>query len=570
MKCCGLPRFLAYMALTTTASYAQSTPTEVFQGHAAAASEILVKLAPSSATAATAATLSQAFDADRVEGIGSHGWVRIHSRSQNVAALMTQAAARTDIIGFEPDYVGTIGSLQPVPTTDPYYMQGLLWGLSQISATLAWNYTTGYARDSTSGQARGAVAGIVDSGIDASHPDLSTNVWSAPAAFDVCLGPDIASDPSCTNSFDTLVQCPAGSQGLNAVPTPMVCVAPGGIDDLGHGTHVSGTVGAVGNNGIGVAGVNWTVPLMLLKACDSTGGCLFSNCVNAISFAVLVKAHFANTTTPVNVRVLNASWGNFDMYSQSLRDEIWGTGFNNNMLFVAIAENYSLDIDPPNMPSYPAGYDLDGVMNEIVVYATADNTDAIAFYSDYGPLTVNLGAPGGSGVLNNNTFNIFSTYPPYDNPPPLGNQAPASYEYDAGTSMAAPHVTGAAMLALSRCSLTTAGLKAAILNNVDVVDPNKLYSSTGGRLNAYKAIRACAARKPFPAETDANGDSYGDVFAYDPGAGNEYTHLSMGNGSYTTVTNSLGTGYNQLLRGDFNGDHLAKCTRTTVQVELQS
>ena len=120
--------------------------------------------------------------------------------------------------------------------------------------------------------------------------------------------------------------CPAGTHGYNAITH--VCNP---ADDNGHGTHVSGTIGAAGNNSIGVVGVNWTTRIMGLKFLDSSGNGAVSNAIDGMEFAIQVKNLFAGTGTPVNVRVFSNSWGG-PGFSTSLLNEI-NRANTNNILF---------------------------------------------------------------------------------------------------------------------------------------------------------------------------------------------------------------------------------------------
>src|SRR6185295_4841046 len=213
--------------------------------------------------------------------------------------------------------------------------------MQKISAPQAWDVSTG---------GRSIVAAVVDSGVSYAHPDLAANMWSAPAAFTVTVS-------------GSQISCPAGSHGFNAIA--MSCDP---ADDLGHGTHVAGTLGASGNNGLGVTGVNWTGNVMALKFLDSSGSGFVSDAIKAIEFAIQVKRYFASTSTPVDIRVLSNSWGGSG-YSQGLLDEINSAG-SNEMLFVASAGNSSANID--STPTYPASY---GSPSQITVAAT-DSNDA--------------------------------------------------------------------------------------------------------------------------------------------------------------------------------------------------
>src|SRR5207247_6416930 len=179
---------------------------------------------------------------------------------------------------------------------DPSFPQR--WGLqntgtpgADISAVPAWDITRG----STSN-----VVGVVDTGIDYDHPDLAANIWSAPFAFSVTIA-------------GQTINCAAGTHGFNAIAN--TCDPK---DDNNHGSHVSGTIGAVGNNGIGVVGVNWTASIMGLKFLDKNGSGSTSNAINAIEFAIQAKALFG---VAANVRVLSNSWGGGG-FSQALLNQI--------------------------------------------------------------------------------------------------------------------------------------------------------------------------------------------------------------------------------------------------------
>src|SRR5579872_2378587 len=182
-----------------------------------------------------------------------------------------------------------------------------------------------------------------------------------------------------------------------------------------------------------------------------------------MEFAMQLKTQFAGTATPVNVRVFSASWGGGG-FSQALLDEL-NKADANDVLFVCAAGNNASNND--TTPFYPASY----TAANLIAVAAATRNDTLASFSDYGKSSVHLGAPG---------VNIISTLPG------------SSYGYLSGTSMATPHVSGAAMLVLSKCSLNTASLKSTLLANVDVISALSGLTVTVGRLNAYKAIQSCA------------------------------------------------------------------------------
>jgi subtilisin family serine protease len=396
-------------------------------------------------------------DAQAMERVGRAGAVRLRSRSLSAAALLARLARRPDVLYAEPNFIIQI-SQQP---DDPGFDQ--LWGLhnigqlingvpgragADIQASPAWDLSFGSTTN---------VVAVIDTGIDYTHPDLAANMWSAPTGFTV----DIAGSP---------VTCAAGTHGFNAITR--TCNP---LDDHYHGTHVSGTIGAVGNNGIGVVGVNWTARLMGIKFLDAQGSGSTADAIAAVEFAIAVKQAFA-ATGEANVRVLSNSWGG-DEFSQALLDEI-NAANDADMLVVAGAGNNGFDNDI--LPFYPASFDAPNVIS----VAATDSTDGLAWFSNYGASSVHLAAPG---------VDILSTTP--------GN----GYEFLSGTSMATPHVSGAAALVLSRCDLDTAALKETLLGTVDPIASAAGITVTGGRLNVNSALHACTAPPEIPAGLTARG-----------------------------------------------------------------
>jgi subtilisin family serine protease len=458
-------------------------------GSDAVAGEVLVKYS-GSVNDRDVQDLDNQMDADRDEQIGGAGVRRVHSRSFDTETLL--AFLRTDarVAYAEPNYI-----VHAVATpNDPRFAS--LWGLNNtgqnigcgascygspagttgahISATSAWDISTG---------SRSTVVGVVDTGIDYNHPDLAANVWSAPTAFTVTVG-------------GRAINCAAATHGFNAINN--TCNP---LDDHDHGSHTSGTIGATGNNAVGVVGVNWIASIMGAKFLDASGSGTTAAAINAIEFTIQAKAVFGASA---NVRVLSNSWGGGG-FSQALLDEI-NKANANGMLFVAAAGNSSANNDVT--PNYPSNYNAPN----IVAVAATDNNDMLANFSNYGQTTVHLGAPGVDvlSTTRNNTYSYFS-----------------------GTSMATPHVAGAAALVLSKCALTTAALKSNLLNNVDVIGSLAGRTTTSGRLNVNKAIRACSAPPTPDFAVSATPASQSVV----QGASTTYTATVTPSGGFTgTVT----------------------------------
>ncbi len=333
----------------------------------------------------------------------------------------------------EPDYRVSIAATP----NDPRFED--LWGLNNegqtggtadadIDAPEAWSISTG---------SRDVVVGVIDTGVDYSHPDLAANAW-------VNSG-EIAGD-GIDNDGNGYIDDVHGINAITDAGDPM--------DDEGHGTHVSGTIGASGNNGVGIVGVNHDVSIAGCKflAADGTGST--SGAIKCIDYMVGLK------NSGVNLRVLNNSWGGGG-YSQALADAITASE-EADILFVAAAGNDAVDNDVN--PHYPSNYENDNVLS----IASTDSRDNMSGFSQWGLTSVDMGAPGSA---------ILSTIP---------GGGYASYS---GTSMATPHVAGAAALVLSvNPDLTTLELKELLMSSGDANAALNGKTVAGTRLNVNQAL----------------------------------------------------------------------------------
>jgi subtilisin family serine protease len=340
----------------------------------------------------------------------------------------------------EPNFV-----LRADVPNDPFMQR--LWGLDNFGQTVNWTAGTPDADIdaqeawSVSTGSPNVVVAVIDTGVDLSHPDLAPNIWINEG--ENCAG--------CrTNGIDDdgngYVDDWRGWDFANGDNNP--------TDDLGHGTHVAGTIAAVGNNGLGIAGVTWSTKIMPLKFLSAAGTGTVADAISAILYA-----------NSKGAAILNNSWGG-DEFSQALLDAIEQTDANGALFVAAAGNNFAnTDLDP----NYPSGYEAPNVVS---VGAT-DAFDRKAWFSNYGSRTVDLGAPG---------TNIYSTWPG------------GSYRFQDGTSMAAPHVSGAAALAKAVFpGASGVGLKALLLRTVDPISALAGTTRTGGRLNVDRAARCLGA-----------------------------------------------------------------------------
>ncbi len=324
-------------------------------------------------------------------------------------------------------------------SNDPYFTTGKLWGMygDGTSPSNPFGSQAGEAWVNKT-DCTDVYIGIIDEGLMYFHEDLVGNVWTNP--FDPVDGVD--------NDGNGYIDDTHGYDFHGDDNS----IYDGSGDD--HGTHVSGTVGARGNNGTGVAGVCWSgIKLISAKFLGRAGGTT-ADAIRAVDYITDLK-----TRHGLNIVATNNSWGGGG-YSISLYDAIERANAA-NILFIAAAGNSGINIDVT--PSYPASYSN----SNMIAVAAIDSTGNLASWSNYGSTSVDIGAPG---------VGIWSTVPKRNN-----RSAYSSYS---GTSMATPHVTGAAALyAATHPGSTAAQIKAAILSEIIGTPSLSGKTVTGGRLN---------------------------------------------------------------------------------------
>ncbi len=395
--------------------------------HAHEASSVMVRFRPDADAAAVAAAAGASLGS-------SYGLVpglyQVNlSEGVTVEQALTAFRADARVEYAEPDYRLNV---DVVPNDQFFNLQYGLNNTGQVVANVtgtadadidaveAWNVTTGSSS---------VIVAVIDSGTDYNHPDLAPNIWQN-------NDPINGVDDDNNGFIDDL-------RGWDFFANDN---APLGDGDS-HGTHTAGTIGAVGNNSIGVTGVAWNVRLMPVRFLGPNGGST-SGAISAINYAV------ANGAT-----ILNNSWGGGG-FSSSLQNAIVNAR-NQGVIFVAAAGNSGTNND--TSPFYPANYNVDNV----VAVAATDSRDQLPSFSNRGVNTVDIAAPG---------VNIAST-------------VPGGYAYMSGTSMAAPHVAGVMALVKSvHPEWTYSQVIAAVLNSADVRPSLNGLIAGGRRLNANAAV----------------------------------------------------------------------------------
>jgi subtilisin family serine protease len=368
--------------------------------------------------------------------------------NQKVSEIMPMLQGKGEILYVEPNY--KIKLLSTFPNDIKFDEQWALHNISQTGGTIGADIDAPEAWDVIT-DARDIIVAVLDSGISYTHPDLAANMWTNEPELNGVTG----ADDDGNGYIDDIYGWDFADGDNNPIS----------YDD--HGTHVAGIIGAVGNNDEGVTGVCWNVKIMNLKIFPyDTSETFINGAIGAIEYAVENGA-----------KILNNSWGGYT-YSQSLCNAIEIANFN-GVLFIAAAGNKQFtDPVPRNIDIYefyPASFDCENI---ITVMATNHN-DEQASYSYYGPVSVDLAAPGGELGYYDYT-GILST-------------VPGGYSFEQGTSMAAPHVAGACALVWAEHPyFTHLQVKEAIINSVDELDSLDGLCASEGRLNLFNALNYCS------------------------------------------------------------------------------
>lgn len=333
----------------------------------------------------------------------------------------------------EPNYIYRISRLPNDPDLSK------LWGLKNdgqqdsaktvgvagidIGAEKAWDIETGSDR---------VLVAVIDTGLDYTHKDLKANVWKNEAEANGKTGVDDDNNGYVDDIY--------GYDFVNKDGDPM--------DDHGHGSHVSGTIGAKGDDGAGIVGVNWNVRIMGLKFLSADGSGSLDDAISAIKYA-----------TRMGANIMSNSWGGGG-FSELMQEAIKEANAK-NIVFTAAAGNSSGDND--TTPSYPASYDVPNVIS----VAAINNIGGLAYFSCYGKRTVHVAAPG---------VNVYSSIP-------------KGYDSWSGTSMATPHVTGVAALLLARePNLTPEEVRARLIRTSQPLGSLKNKVVANGMVNAFFAL----------------------------------------------------------------------------------
>ncbi len=417
---------------------ARFVPGQVLVGYEPSASEG----ARVDALHSVGALLVERIETEAMRGAGQPGVELVTLQSGLSVLDAINILRNSPVIRFaEPNWIYT----HTATSNDPYYTNGSLYGMYGDATSPANQYGSQAGEAWAAGHtgSNSVYVGVIDEGVQTDHPDLAANVWTNP--FDPVDGVD--------NDGNGFVDDKNGWDFDGNNNTVYDGTFLGLLDK--HGTHVSGTIGAKGGNGVGVAGVNWNVTIISAKFLGAGGGTT-ANAIKAIDYITNLK-----TRHGLNIVATNNSWGGGGS-SQALLDAIVRAALQ-NILFIAAAGNDTANNDAT--ASYPANYNTTAGAgyDAVISVASINNAGALSSFSNYGATTVDLGAPG-DGINSTTPRNKYGSL--------------------SGTSMATPHVTGgAALYASTHPGATAQQIRSAILGSVVPTASLAGKTTTGGRLN---------------------------------------------------------------------------------------
>ena len=419
----ALSRISALVATLTLffTGLASAAPAPIIPG------ELIVRYKEGRSLPARASFRARA-QADLVREFNSLRMEHVRLRGMSTEAAIARFRSDPDVEYVEPNYVITLDAVPNDPRFPELYAMrntGQTGGTAgaDIKATNAWDVFTGDPN---------LKIGVIDTGVDYNHPDLAANIWTNPGEI-----PGNSIDDDSNGYVDDV----HGYDFVNNDGDP--------FDDNGHGSHCAGTIAGVGDNNVGVTGVNWQAKVIGIKFLSGAGSGSTAGAIAGVQYSIAVGC-----------RLTSNSWGGGG-FSQALLDAINAAGAA-GQLFIAAAGNASANTDVS--PHYPSSYDSP----YIVAVAATDHNDNLASFSNFGATTVDLAAPGVA---------ILSCQPG------------GGYQLLSGTSMATPHVAGVAGLAMGRFpSATNLFIKQLILNGADVKPHLAGKVLTSARLNAFLTI----------------------------------------------------------------------------------
>jgi len=410
------------------------------------------------------------------------------TKNKDMDTYIKELTSRQDVVYAIPNYIIT---KQIIPN-DTYYPYQ--WYLRKINMENAWNISTG---------SNNVYVAVLDSGIDYNHEDIKDNIWLNTGEL---LGKDDnhnGIDDGCENDIDDdnngyIDDC----YGFNAVAGK-----GSALDDDGHGTFVSGEIGAIGNNAKGVAGINWNIKIIPCKFLSSDGSGDLNQLLQCLNYIKTIKE-----TKGIDIVAINGSYGytgdktqlNIDCSNPSYQNTEKCLIQSIGALFSVAAGNYGQNNDKTVF--LPCNYST--VLNNVICVGSTNSNDEKSSFSNYGTKTVNIYAPGGEittsstcdktqeiiGLLNNN-----------------------KYGCAVGTSQAAPLVAGlAALLKASNPNLTISDIKNRIILTGDNLMSLSGYGITANRINAYNALLNTPSPK-ITIDKHINQDSFGNYY-YDYGS----------------------------------------------------